>query len=211
MPSRPSAPISLTSSRGKCAASYQPAMFGRIRSSTNARTRSRSASSSAEKQAVEVEVVEGQPEGSARERSTVSRSVMWVILLRQAASSRTAMPCPTPMHMVVRARRAPRSCSSSAAVSASRAPLAPSGWPSAIAAAVRVDVLGVVGQPEQPQHGQRLRRRTPRSARRRRRRRSSARSGRAACGWPGTGPMPITRGGTPATAPPLIRASGSSP
>ncbi len=48
MPSRPSAPISLTISRGKCAASYQLAIFGRIRSATNARTRSRRASSSAE-------------------------------------------------------------------------------------------------------------------------------------------------------------------
>ena len=48
MPSRPSAAISLTSSRGKVAVAYQPAMFGRIRSSTKARTRSRSASSSAE-------------------------------------------------------------------------------------------------------------------------------------------------------------------
>ncbi len=43
------------------------------------------------------------------------------------ASSRTAMPCPTPMHMIAIARRARRSASSSAAVSASRAPLIPSG------------------------------------------------------------------------------------
>ncbi len=48
MPSSPSAPISLTISRGKYAASYQAAMFGRIRLATNSRTRSRKASSSAE-------------------------------------------------------------------------------------------------------------------------------------------------------------------
>ena len=39
MPSRPSAAISLTSSRGKVAVAYQPAMCGRTRSSTKARTR----------------------------------------------------------------------------------------------------------------------------------------------------------------------------
>ena len=46
MPSRPRSAISLTSSRGKVAVAYQPAMFGRIRSSTKVRTRSRTASSS---------------------------------------------------------------------------------------------------------------------------------------------------------------------
>ena len=47
---------------GRCAVAYQPAMFGRIRSSTKARTRSRRASSSAREQAVEVEVVVGEVE-----------------------------------------------------------------------------------------------------------------------------------------------------
>ena len=47
-PSSPSCAMGATISRGKKARSYQSAMFGRIASSTNARTRERSARSSAE-------------------------------------------------------------------------------------------------------------------------------------------------------------------
>ena len=45
----------------------------------------------------------------------------------QTLSSATAIPCPTPMHMVASARFAPRRLSSSAAVPVIRAPLMPSG------------------------------------------------------------------------------------
>src|SRR6185312_14356969 len=48
-------------------------------------------------------------------------------------SMATATPCPTPTHMVASARLPPRFSMPCTAVSASRAPLIPSGWPSAIA------------------------------------------------------------------------------
>src|SRR5574340_184673 len=51
----------------------------------------------------------------------------------QTRSSTTAIPCPTPMHIVHSAQRPPLRCSWLTAVVASRSPLAPSGWPSAIA------------------------------------------------------------------------------
>jgi hypothetical protein len=47
--------------------------------------------------------------------------------LDQTRSSTMAMPCPTPMHMVHKARRPPPRSSWRSAVAASRAPLAPSG------------------------------------------------------------------------------------
>jgi hypothetical protein len=48
-------------------------------------------------------------------------------------SSTTAMPCPTPIHMVQTANRPPETCTWFTAVVTRRAPEAPSGWPSAIA------------------------------------------------------------------------------
>src|SRR5260370_441176 len=44
-----------------------------------------------------------------------------------------AIPCPAPMHMVARPKRALRSCMAWIKVVAMRAPLAPNGWPIAIA------------------------------------------------------------------------------
>ena len=48
-------------------------------------------------------------------------------------SSTKATPCPPPTHSAARPRRAPRRRISSSSVSSSRAPLAPTGWPSAMA------------------------------------------------------------------------------
>ncbi len=59
--------------------------------------------------------------------------------------------------MVARARRPPRRRSSSAAVSASRAPLAAQRVPQRDGPTVRVDVVGVHGQPQLAQHRHRLR------------------------------------------------------
>ena len=118
------------------------------------------------------------------------------------------MPCPTPMHMVARARRAPRSCSSSAAVSASRAPLAPSGWPSAIAPPFGLTCSASSGRPELPQHGQRLRGERLVQLDHVDVADAQARCGRAASAWPAPGRCPSLRGGTPATAPTVTRASG---
>ena len=78
----------------------------------------------------------------------------------------------------------------------SRAPLMPSGWPERDRAAVDVDALGV--EPELADDGERSATRTPRSARPGRSRRPRRPCARAACARPGSGPMPITRGSTPA-------------
>ena len=107
------------------------------------------------------------------------------------------MPWPTPMHMVARARRAPRSCSSIAAVNADPGAAGAKRVPEGDGPAVGVDVLGVVRQTEFAAAQPGPARRTPRSARPRRCHRPSTRCGQAACGWRRPGPMPITRGGTP--------------
>ena len=58
------------------------------------------------------------------------------------------MPCPTPTHMVARARRRPDSVSSRAAVPAMRAPDMPSGWPSAMAPPFGFTCAASSGNPE---------------------------------------------------------------
>ena len=67
------------------------------------------------------------------------------------------MPWPTPMHIVAIARLPPRVSSAFTAVSASRAPDMPSGWPERDRAAVRVHMLGVIRQPELARHREALR------------------------------------------------------
>ena len=67
------------------------------------------------------------------------------------------MPWPTPMHMVARARRAPRSCSSMRGGQGEPGAAGAQRVAQGDRAAVRVDVLGVVGQAELPEHGQGLR------------------------------------------------------
>ena len=52
---------------------------------------------------------------------------------RHSRSNTAAMPCPPPTHMVTSAKRPPVRCSSWIALTASTAPEAPIGWPSAIA------------------------------------------------------------------------------
>ncbi len=67
------------------------------------------------------------------------------------------MPCPTPMHMVARARRAPRSCSSMRGGQGDPGAAGAQRVAEGDRSPVGVDVLGVVGQAELPQHGQGLR------------------------------------------------------
>ena len=71
-------------------------------------------------------------------------------------SSASAIPWPTPMHMVASASLPPVRCSSSVAVSASRAPDMPSGWPSAIAPPLGFTRGVVVGEAELAKHGEAL-------------------------------------------------------
>ena len=52
---------------------------------------------------------------------------------RQTRSINTAVPCPTPTHIVANPNRPPVRASSKAAVPTIRAPVIPKGWPSAIA------------------------------------------------------------------------------
>jgi hypothetical protein len=51
----------------------------------------------------------------------------------QTRSSASAIPCPPPMHMVTIARRAPARSISAMALTTRMAPVAPTGWPSAMA------------------------------------------------------------------------------
>src|SRR5262249_1591240 len=51
----------------------------------------------------------------------------------QLRSSQSAAPCPPPTHSVTSARFALRRCNSFKLVKTTRAPVAPTGWPSAIA------------------------------------------------------------------------------
>ena len=81
-------------------------------------------------------------------------SLMAAIYTRSSAS---AIPWPTPMHMVASASLPPVRCSSSVAVSARRAPDMPSGWPSAIAPPLGFTCGVVVGKAELAQHREALR------------------------------------------------------
>ena len=120
------------------------------------------------------------------------------------------MPCPdADAHRAQRPAAAGPAQLMTAAVT-SRAPLAPSGMPERNGAAIRVHVRGVVGHAEGAQRRQHLRRErfvdfdeidVGRSH-----------AGLASSfGVAGTGPMPITRGGTPATADATTRARGVRP
>ena len=130
----------------------------------------------------------------------------------QAASSRTAMPWPTPMHMVARARRAPRSCSSMRGGQGEPGAAGAQRVAQRDRAAVRVDVLGVVGQAQLTAAPPGPARRTPRSARPRRGRRRSSPARASSFRVAGTGPMPITSGAAPRRPrADVTRASGSRP
>ncbi len=93
-------------------------------------------------------------EGEDRDVAVAADRALGAQATRSIAS---AIPCPTPMHIVHSARRAPRRSSSSVAVAASRAPLMPSGWPSAIAPPFGLTCARVVREPEATQHRERLR------------------------------------------------------
>ena len=129
----------------------------------------------------------------------------------QARSSATAMPWPTPMHMVESERRPPPSASSSAAVPVMRAPDMPSGWPSAMApplgftrgsssampsCAQRGEALGGEGlvQLDHVEIGRR-----------------QAEPGHQLLRWPGAGPMPMMRGGDAGRGPAQDAGDGRQP
>src|SRR5258707_1258468 len=128
----------------------------------------------------------------------------------QTRSRMAAMPWPTPMHMVTRAYRPPLRCSSRIAVRPRRAPEAPSGWPMAIAPPFGLtressaSILSSLRQPRTCVAKASLSSMTSISLRAR-----PARSS-AFC-EAGTGPSPITRGSTPATAAETMRAIGFAP
>ena len=122
-------------------------------------------------------------------------------------AKRAACPCPTPMHRVARPRRAPRRRSSCARVPTMRAPEQPSGWPSAIAPPLTFTRAG-----SNP---------SSRSTASDCAANASLSSTRSICSTAqparasglrvaGTGPMPMSRGSTPAAAEPATRASGSA-
>ncbi len=77
-------------------------------------------------------------------------------------SSATAMPWPTPMHMVESERRPPESASSSAAVPVMRAPDMPSGWPSAMAPPLALTRGSSSAMPSRAERRRALARRRPR-------------------------------------------------
>src|SRR5262245_20461343 len=109
------------------------------------------------------------------------------------------MPCPTPMHIVHSAYRPPRTPSSSVAVVARRAPLIPSGWPSAMAPPFGFTCSASSGSPRSRSTARAWAANASLSSTTSSRPTSSparARSLRVA----GTGPITITRGGTPAVA-----------
>jgi hypothetical protein len=140
--------------------------------------------------------------------STRTNSLMPAGLHTRSSSS--AMPCPTPMHIVHSARRAPDTSSWLRAVATRRAPLAPSGCPDRDRTAVRIHVRGIVRKPELAHHGQRLRGKGFVELEHidvRKTQLVFSSSLRVA----GTGPIPMIRGATPATALATMRARGSSP
>ena len=73
----------------------------------------------------------------------------------QIASSTVAIPWPPPMHWVARPKRRPSRFMSAAVLPVIRAPVAPSGWPSAKRTAVEVE--GPLVDPEIAHAGERLR------------------------------------------------------
>src|SRR5690606_14832930 len=129
--------------------------------------------------------------------------------LRHCTASRTvAMPWPPPMHCVASAYLPPVRLSSDAALPTMRAPVAPSGWPSAIAPPSRLILAGSrprsrmqASDCEAKASLSSITSSAPAS--------SPARS--SALRVAGTGPMPMMSGAQPATATDLIRARISSP
>ena len=103
------------------------------------------------RQRVDRRVVEGED----RDVAVAQDGVTCVHATRSIAS---AMPWPdADAHRAQRVPAAACAASWSVAVVASRAPLMPSGWPSAIAPPFGLTCARVVGQPELAQHGERLR------------------------------------------------------
>ena len=119
-----------------------------------------------------------------------------------------AMPWPPPMHCVASAYLPPWRFSTAAALPVMRAPVAPSGWPSAIAPPSMLTVSG--SRPRSWMHARAwLANASFSSTTSRSRAVMPARS--SALREAPTGPMPMISGPQPATAIDLIRASTSSP
>ena len=77
--------------------------------------------------------------GKSRRRNPGSR---WAEAQPSIRSTTVAIPCPTPMHIVARPQRPPVRRSSWLSIVIRRAPLIPSGWPSAIAPPLTLTFAG---------------------------------------------------------------------
>ena len=122
----------------------------------------------------------------------------------------TATPWPTPTHMVARASFPPRFSMPCTAVNASRAPLMPSGWPSAIAPPCGLTKSASSLTPSCRKQAMPCEAKAS----------LSSIKSKSEILMPsrsisffvaGTGPMPMMRGGTAADASPRMRARGVSP
>src|SRR6516165_239105 len=133
-------------------------------------------------------------------------------LLRAAAASgfsiSSAMPWPPPMHAAAIPSRSRARLSSRASVIASRTPVAPSGWPMAIAPPLTLSLASSM-----PSSRAQAITWAPNAS-------LISKRSMSASLWParsstalmaGTGPMPMISGGTPTVAPATMRASESLP
>src|SRR5262249_18263425 len=71
-----------------------------------------------------------------------NRDAVFAGVVDHGASKVAAMPWPTPMHMVARPFLSPRARIAWSSVATRRAPLMPSGWPSAIAPPLTLTLFG---------------------------------------------------------------------
>ena len=125
------------------------------------------------------------------------------------SSTMVAMPMPPPTQSVARPQRRSRRSSSSMRVPRIIAPVAPSGWPMAMAPPLTLVIsCGEVQVAHEPHRdrGERLVDLEEVDVRR-----SPARPWRAPCGRPGAGPVSMIVGSAPETAAAMIRARGVRP
>src|SRR5216684_707810 len=120
------------------------------------------------------------------------------------------MPWPTPMHMVQRARLPPVASSWLSAVIISRPPEAPSGWPSAMAPPLGLTFSASSARPSWRSTASAWAAKASLSSIVSKSRNVMPSLAKSFC-VAGTGPIPMTRGGTPADTVPRMRARGTSP
>ena len=122
----------------------------RAGSASSASIAARNAARTGVRQGVDRRVVKGEDRDVAVAQDGVTR-------VHATRSSASAMPCPTPMHIVHSARRPPRALELERRRGRKARSAHAERVPERDRPAVRVHVRGVVGQPEPAQHGERLR------------------------------------------------------